>query len=98
MTENLEIQHDVQLPEPEVAPAPTAPTRKKVRWYHVAVLGVAVLVCAAAVGFSVSQSSDRDDATRARELLDWEATVPLRAGLARTIEYFREVVASTQSA
>ena len=40
----------------------------------------------------------RPDATRARELLDWEAAVPLRTGLARTIEYFREVVASTQSA
>ena len=30
------------------------------------VLGVAVLACAAAVGFSTSQSSDRDDATAAR--------------------------------
>jgi dTDP-glucose 4,6-dehydratase len=29
------------------------------------------------------------DITRARELLDWEPQVPLREGLARTIEYFR---------
>jgi dTDP-glucose 4,6-dehydratase len=31
------------------------------------------------------------DNTRARELLDWEPQVPLREGLARTIEYFREL-------
>ncbi len=31
----------------------------------------------------------RPDITRARELLDWEPQVPLREGLARTIEYFR---------
>ena len=37
-----------------------------VRWYHAAVLGVAVLASAAAIGFSTSQSSDRDDATSAR--------------------------------
>jgi hypothetical protein len=42
-------------------------TRRGVRWYHVVVLGVAVLVCAAGVGFFVSQSSDRDDATNARK-------------------------------
>jgi hypothetical protein len=41
-------------------------TRRRVRWYHVVVLGVAVLVCAAAIGFFVSQSSDREDATTAR--------------------------------
>ncbi len=29
------------------------------------------------------------DITRARELLDWEPQVPLREGLAQTIEYFR---------
>jgi hypothetical protein len=40
--------------------------RKRVRWYHVAVLGVAVLACAGAVGFTSSQSSDRDDATADR--------------------------------
>ena len=40
---------------------------KKVRWYHVAVLGVAVLVFAAALGFSFSQSSERDDATTQRQ-------------------------------
>ena len=45
----------------------TPPKRGTVRWYHVAVLGVAVLVCAAAVGFSVSASSSRDDATKQRE-------------------------------
>ena len=61
MTENLELDEGLRIPEPEV------PTKKKVRWYHVMTLGVAVLVCAAAVGFSVSQSSDHDDATKARE-------------------------------
>ncbi len=30
----------------------------------------------------------RPDISRARELLDWEPKVPLRAGLERTIEYF----------
>ena len=29
------------------------------------------------------------DISRARELLDWEPQVPLREGLALTIEYFR---------
>ena len=61
MTDNLELREELRLPEPEV------PTKKKVRWYHVVTLGVAVLVCAAGVGFWVSQSSDRDDATKARE-------------------------------
>jgi hypothetical protein len=47
---------------------PEAPRRlvRPVRWYHVAVLALAVLVCSAAVGFAVTQSSDRDDATAAR--------------------------------
>lgn len=31
----------------------------------------------------------RPDITRAREVLGWEPTVPLREGLRRTIEYFR---------
>jgi UDP-glucuronate decarboxylase len=31
----------------------------------------------------------KPDTTRARELLDWQATTPLAEGLARTIEYFR---------
>lgn len=31
------------------------------------------------------------DIGRAKELLGWEARVPLREGLARTIEYFREL-------
>ena len=39
----------------------------RLRWYHVAVLGVAVMVCAVAVGFSVSESSSRDEATEQRE-------------------------------
>ena len=34
------------------------------------------------------------DITAARSVLHWEPLVPLRDGLARTIEYFREVVAS----
>ena len=45
----------------------TAGKRGKLRWYHVAVLGVAVFVCAVAVGFSVSESSSRDEATEQRE-------------------------------
>jgi flagellar basal body-associated protein FliL len=55
-------------PDPtEPAPIePEPPKRKRARWYHVVVLGVAVLVCAAAVGFFVSQSSDRDDAAAKR--------------------------------
>jgi UDP-glucuronate decarboxylase len=32
----------------------------------------------------------RPDTTRARDLLDWQATTPLAEGLARTIEYFRD--------
>ncbi len=34
----------------------------------------------------------RPDTARARELLDWQAQVPLRDGLVKTIEYFRSVV------
>ncbi|MBC2664450.1 SDR family oxidoreductase [Novosphingobium flavum] len=34
----------------------------------------------------------KPNATKARELLDWEARIPLRNGLAKTIDYFREVV------
>ncbi len=34
----------------------------------------------------------RPDITKARELLRWQPTVPLDAGLARTIEYFRSRV------
>jgi UDP-glucuronate decarboxylase len=33
----------------------------------------------------------RPDITRARKLLGWEPTVPLREGLARTVEYFKAV-------
>ncbi len=35
----------------------------------------------------------RPDISRAREILGWEPRVPLREGLAKTIEWFREVVA-----
>ena len=31
----------------------------------------------------------RPDITKARELLDWQPTIPLRQGLERTIEYFK---------
>jgi UDP-glucuronate decarboxylase len=31
----------------------------------------------------------RPDITKARELLDWQPTIPLRQGLERTIDYFR---------
>jgi UDP-glucuronate decarboxylase len=34
----------------------------------------------------------RPDTTRAREILGWEATVPLEVGLPSTIEYFRSVL------
>ena len=30
----------------------------------------------------------RPDVSKARKLLDWQATTPLREGLARTIDYF----------
>ena len=36
----------------------------------------------------------RPDITRARKLLDWEPRVPLRAGLKKTIAYFRDKVLS----
>jgi hypothetical protein len=55
------VSYDIETQEPESS------SRTRVRWYHVLTLGLAVLVCAAAVGFAVSQSSDRDDATSARE-------------------------------
>ena len=34
------------------------------------------------------------DITRARQMLGWEPKVPVREGVARTVEYFREVMAS----
>jgi UDP-glucuronate decarboxylase len=37
----------------------------------------------------------RPDITRARKLLGWEPTVPLREGLARTVEYFAERIGKT---
>ena len=36
------------------------------------------------------------DITRARELLSWEPTVPLDEGLAKTIEYFRRLMAELE--
>ena len=57
----------IDLTTAEPAPSePAPPKRKRVRWYHVVVLGVAVLVCATAVGFFTNQSSERDDATAQR--------------------------------
>jgi dTDP-glucose 4,6-dehydratase len=38
------------------------------------------------------------DITRARTMLDWEPTVPVREGLARTIEYFRGLVGTSMMA
>lgn len=35
----------------------------------------------------------RPDITKARELLDWQPTIPLRQGLERTIDYFKTLVA-----
>jgi chromosome segregation ATPase len=50
-------------------------TRNRVRWYHIIVLGVAVLVFAAALGFSFSQSSERDDeAARGQDAQEQLAT------------------------
>jgi len=34
----------------------------------------------------------RPDTTRARQILDWQATVPLEAGLRHTIDYFRHTL------
>jgi nucleoside-diphosphate-sugar epimerase len=39
-------------------------------------------------------SRRRPDITRARSELNWEPRVPLREGLTRTIDYFREVTAA----
>jgi len=36
----------------------------------------------------------RPDITKARELLNWEPTTPLREGLAKTIAYFDELLKS----
>ncbi len=35
----------------------------------------------------------RPDITKARDLLDWQPTIPLRQGLERTIDYFKTLVA-----
>ena len=35
------------------------------------------------------------DITKAKELLDWEPTVPLDDGLGRTIDYFRETLSTS---
>ncbi len=80
---DIEIHDDPKTPEPDADPETTVPIepkpRKRVRWYHVVTLGLAVLVCAAAIGFSVSQSSDRDDATSTHEAAR-AALVEQRAG------------------
>jgi UDP-glucuronate decarboxylase len=39
----------------------------------------------------------RPDIDRARELLDWEPSVPLREGLARTVSHFERVIADGSS-
>jgi hypothetical protein len=59
-------QIDLTATDTDVATAPVT-KRRPVRWFHIAILGMAVLVAAAAVGFFTSQSSDRDDATAKRE-------------------------------
>ena len=75
---DIPATHPIPLPAPPSEPledAPTGPTKRgRVRWYHVAVLGLAVLLCAAAVGFSVMQSSERDDATHDRHVAQAELT------------------------
>jgi nucleoside-diphosphate-sugar epimerase len=38
----------------------------------------------------------RPDITRAQELLGWEPTVELQDGLARTIDYFRAIIAGNR--
>ncbi len=38
------------------------------------------------------------DISQARELLDWEPKVPLESGLKETIEYFKQLMSSAQSA
>ena len=40
----------------------------------------------------------RPDITRAREMLGWEPKVPVREGVARTIEYFRKLLADSKLA
>jgi nucleoside-diphosphate-sugar epimerase len=39
-------------------------------------------------------SKRRPDITRASSELDWQPRVPLREGLGKTIDYFREVTAA----
>lgn len=63
----MTVPSELHEPTTEVV-AP--PTRRHVRWYHVVVLGIAVLACAAAVGFFVTQTSDRDDAIHERHRAD----------------------------
>jgi dTDP-glucose 4,6-dehydratase len=40
----------------------------------------------------------RPDISRARQMLGWEPTIPLREGVSRTIEYFRSVLSKEVSA
>jgi nucleoside-diphosphate-sugar epimerase len=35
----------------------------------------------------------RPDITKARDVLGWQPTIPLRQGLERTIDYFKTLVA-----
>ena len=35
------------------------------------------------------------DISKAKEVLDWEPTVPLDEGLGRTIDYFRETLSTS---
>jgi hypothetical protein len=60
------VNEPIEMPAPDDTVAVTSP-RRRVRWYHVVVLGVAVLACAAAIGFFTSQTSARDDATANRK-------------------------------
>ncbi len=61
---------------------------------------VAMVGSSARLAYSDLPSDDprqrQPDITRARELLGWEPRVPLDQGLARTIQYFRELAASDE--
>ncbi len=65
MTDAIETSDMTEAAEPVETPTVTGEATGRALVPR-RVLGVAVLACAAAVGFSTSQSSDRDDATSAR--------------------------------
>jgi hypothetical protein len=69
VNDELNEPTSVEASSDEATTAELAPTPKKrrVRWFHIVVLGIAVLACAAGVGFFVNQSSEHDDATAQRE-------------------------------